>query len=429
MERFAIIETWSLSGRRYWRLWGSQVEQFEAVLMFRTILFLIAATAALGTACQSSLAGEKFDHSLDTPMEFRLATTGGNCGSCEWIAAEGEIRRDTSEKFEAFLKAHNIEPGGTGFLHIHSPGGSLFAGIKLGEVIRRYGLNVFVAKTTGEIRESGYIDVHESQTVPGMCASACVYSFLGGVTRFAVSDHYTNAISVDLPGKLAVHQFYSADALVDFDKKIFSGADMAADQVLNGVLLEYIVRMGAMPGLLTLASQTPPPGIHELTDDELRDTGVENAESKASAEISVFAKDAASVVVKYSTSREDITSVLFCSAQRKLMMLTKILARYGTTPESIAEWSLYENVVLKSGGGEVPVSKKEIKVQPAGSTTAIRLLFQVGDAPIETFANATDFTFTGGTSRYGTEAAQSLSFQLPAAFKGMALLPRTCIRK
>ena len=358
-----------------------------------------------------------------------MASTGGNCNSCQWIAAEGAIQRDTPDKFEAFLKAQQIEPGSTGFLHIHSPGGSLLASMKLGEMIRRYGLNVFVAKTVGEAQESGYIDVRDTTIAPGMCASACVYSFLGGVKRYAISDHYQNAISVGVPGKLAVHQFYTADALVDFDKKIFSGADMAADQVLNGILLEYIVRMGAKPGLLTLASQTPPPGIHELTDEEMREAGVENAEAKASAEISVFAKDAASVVVKYSTSREDITSVLFCSAQKKLMMLTKIFARYDTTPESVAEWKLYKGITLKTGVNDVPLTQKEIEVQPSGATTLIRVLFQVGDAPVESFGSLRDFTFSDWSSKYGTEAAESLSFQLPAAFRGMALLPRACIRK
>ena len=36
-------------------------------------------------------------------MTFREMTSGGNCDTCYWIAADGVIERDTADKLKTFL--------------------------------------------------------------------------------------------------------------------------------------------------------------------------------------------------------------------------------------------------------------------------------------------------------------------------------------
>ena len=107
-------------------------------------------------------------------MTFELRSQGGNCNGCEWVAAEGEITADTPEKFEAFVAQQ--DRNGSGYvkfeLNFNSPGGSLAAGMRLGEAIRKHQYRTAVAAT---VPYSGTA----YQRLPGQCASACAFAFLG----------------------------------------------------------------------------------------------------------------------------------------------------------------------------------------------------------------------------------------------------------
>jgi hypothetical protein len=80
-------------------------------------------------------------------MQFTLAHTdmgaSGHC--CMWIAAEGEITMQTPDDFKAFLKTNSGYWGPT--VRLNSPGGSLLAGIKLGEMFREGGFSTEVGAT------------------------------------------------------------------------------------------------------------------------------------------------------------------------------------------------------------------------------------------------------------------------------------------
>ena len=155
-------------------------------------------------------------------MVFYLAGTGGNCDTCNWIVAEGTITSDTPELFASFISDKRKTGNIPQYLHINSPGGELFAAIKLGDLFRKSEISVFVAKTLGEFDNSGsYIDDRLISRNTAICASACVVAFAGGKRRLTIKDHYANAISVSRDRKFLVHQFYSADALVEPEKNNF----------------------------------------------------------------------------------------------------------------------------------------------------------------------------------------------------------------
>jgi hypothetical protein len=106
-------------------------------------LLLLAAMALCGTTLASAQSPVP---PPNTPMQFSLAHTdmgaSGHC--CAWIAAEGEITKQTPDEFKAFLKKNSIA---TASIRLNSPGGSLIAGIKLGEMFREGKFSTEVGST------------------------------------------------------------------------------------------------------------------------------------------------------------------------------------------------------------------------------------------------------------------------------------------
>ncbi|MPR09664.1 hypothetical protein [Microvirga tunisiensis] len=234
------------------------------------LLFLTLAFAPVAPAQAQWNDGERFDYDLSKPMVFLEAYNGGNCNGCEWIVAEGTITPDTPGKFDAFLKEKGISY--RAIVTFNSPGGNLIAGVKLGEAIRARNFLTSVGKTVGLIR-GGMVYTGEEDTTPatkpaGICASACSYAFLGGTTRFGIGE------------KIGVHQFYDKKASDTPLEKTASSIDRSADQLLSGLLLEYVIRMGVRPHLVTLASSIAPwEEMRWLIDAEMRELRVDNSET------------------------------------------------------------------------------------------------------------------------------------------------------
>ncbi|MGP9819336.1 hypothetical protein ACTZWW_04920 [Salinarimonas sp. NSM] len=204
--------------------------------------------AVLLLAAIGSLAGETCQAEL---MRFELQGNGGNCHGCEWVIADGVITSETPEDFERFVED---EFGGSGgpTLYLNSGGGNLVAGLRLGELIRKYG---FWTAVGASVRDGVSSFGHE--IVPGVCASACAYAFLGGVSRSAE------------PGEVGVHQFYDGAALTNPTEKAFDAYDLSSQQIMTGVILEYVVRMGAGAEIVTTAAMTSPGEMHFFDHDEL----------------------------------------------------------------------------------------------------------------------------------------------------------------
>jgi len=112
---------------------------------------------------------------LAEPMTFELSGNGGNCVGCEWVAAEGEITANTPQAFRDYVS----QWGPPHFIALDSPGGSLVSGIELGELIRATGATTLVSDTHPMPEME-----HDEEQGLGVCASACVFAFMGGLERF-----------------------------------------------------------------------------------------------------------------------------------------------------------------------------------------------------------------------------------------------------
>jgi hypothetical protein len=104
------------------------------------------------------------------------------------------------------------------------------AGLELGDIIRKEGLNTSIGRT---VPLEGITDNYTYET--SYCLSACAYAFLGGVSR----DYDKNSV-------YGIHRFGS-------DRPI-SGEDA---QVVTSIIAKYIQQMGVDLSVLRAASLVP----------------------------------------------------------------------------------------------------------------------------------------------------------------------------
>jgi hypothetical protein len=105
-------------------------------------------------------------------MTFERVTDAPGCESRACIVAMGEIEADTARQFARLLRQE--KPAAGAVVILDSEGGDLLQGLALGGEIRKAGLSTRVQRYDRAAR--AFAD-------GGVCASACAYAFLGGVTR------------------------------------------------------------------------------------------------------------------------------------------------------------------------------------------------------------------------------------------------------
>ena len=174
-------------------------------------------------------------------MTFEMIS---GCGGKTCILASGLIDKDSVGDFQAFAKKHQVAPGAV--VALNSEGGVLLYGLALGDQIRKAGLS-----TTLQDSASGQ---------PAECASACVFTFMGGVER-----------SVGKGARVGVHQIYS-------DTKARDSLSVSDAQYLTSLVALHIDRMGGRLGILILALRTSPDSIHWFSASELSSLSVTTAD-------------------------------------------------------------------------------------------------------------------------------------------------------
>jgi hypothetical protein len=127
------------------------------------------------------------------------------------LVISGEIGAASASWFRDRLDEAHLVPGDV--VLMSSPGGDLEQAVIMGEIIRARGL----ATAVGVIDGGGKVR-------PSHCASACVFVFAGGATRFGVAG-----------SRLGVHRFVSNAA--DHDA-------VSETQRTTGQILSYLTRMG-----------------------------------------------------------------------------------------------------------------------------------------------------------------------------------------
>jgi hypothetical protein len=179
--------------------------------------------------------------------------------------------------------------------------------MRLGEAIRELGFET-------EIRS---IDYEYDKGPVATCASACSYAFAGGVSRF-FDDRYA---------RLGLHQFYSETTDL---------ADVGETQVLSGLLVSYLDRMGVNPKSFAIASMTDKSTMTWLTTTEAEKIGLaDNGVLPTTAEVKLAD---GFPYLKLEQQHHDVTSrILITCDESKFGIMGGIV----TTPENSAEQISY----------------------------------------------------------------------------------------
>jgi hypothetical protein len=170
------------------------------------------------------------------------------CEDCAFIQATGEITPQTPALFEAFIKQKDFWPK---IVRFNSPGGNLGAGIELGQILRANGVSTEVGSDEADPEAAGGTwVVPATKRVPGICASACAYAFMGGIDR-----------QIEPGSKIGLHRFYEENALLAPTAKLFTGADLDEAQKIAAALVFYSIQMGVDPLVISVAAEAGPDDV------------------------------------------------------------------------------------------------------------------------------------------------------------------------
>jgi hypothetical protein len=155
--------------------------------------------------------------------------------------ATANIEKDEVQNFIAFLKAEAASrtrmPRD---LVIHSGGGYLIGGMRLGLAARKLQLRTVAGRVVGgEIR-------------PGLCASACVFTLMGGRTRYVPQGSH-----------VVVHAPWEGTS--DNQQALTPEVGRSVRDLLS----RYTRNLGVSPGVVGLIMSVPHDSNRRLTANEL----------------------------------------------------------------------------------------------------------------------------------------------------------------
>lgn len=279
-------------------------------------------------------------------------------GADNAIVVQGEILEGDADALETLIVDLKGEYEPDFRIAFDSPGGDLIEGLKMGLVIRNHKLGRSIGNIDPELgieksrsRKNGYIgNVRELED--SICASACAYAFLGGVSRYMVNDY-----------KLGFHQFYmDGETINQFGKPDLNEALSNAQEVMGAIVfyftylgdIEYellLEAIAAKPDEMNWLSIKEARNYHAILYDHYHDFYLEPYKNGMVAVSRV--KDSNS---GYDTGVEDriAQATFFCRGNKPVLMLSSDLLTndYDWDFEIEANWSW----TLQSGDGETHVS-------------------------------------------------------------------------
>jgi hypothetical protein len=225
------------------------------------------------------------------PMVFYVAKGEPNsCGAgCrEWIAAEGAIDRDAPLRLRALLNrlSERKLP-----IYLHSPGGSVDAGMAIGRLMRERRITAGVGRTIPRgcdpVRDQeaqcdalkrmsrellGRELLAELRTARTLCNSSCVYALIGAAVREVAAGA---RIGVH---EIAVGRYDDRGQPAPVDRKSLSPEQLRQLQAEEVRLARYVGEMGMDKALFEAAAQIRHERIRYLSLDEIARFGIDRRE-------------------------------------------------------------------------------------------------------------------------------------------------------
>jgi hypothetical protein len=390
--------------------------------------FLLVLTLALiGAPASAAPAGVRstLPEPPAPPMAFYIVkgapdACGRGCDS--WIAAEGQIDSGAAARFRKFL---NRVRGRNLPIYFSSPGGNLDQALAMGAMLRERPAVARVARTV--VRECGFeaqngdtclklkqsgLELHGDLWTRGAtCNSACPYLILGATSREIAPD--------------AVLGVHSPKVIVRFSGTGVPTAEMRSAATARGLeradrmLMHYVVKMGAEPGLLAIASTTKFEDMHVLTRDEIVRFGIDRREFVETPW--TFENGGRSMVRKMIVQKNDADKSFRLSQWRLLCSNTE---QFELAYQRQAVVNAVFPTVSISNGGQKPLFLSPASSRPAGFDL---WFLRMNKASVQslTALPQLDFTETSQASD-GRRLARSLQFSSEGLAGALDSLLATC---
>lgn len=209
------------------------------------------------------------------PMRIVLTRSAEPCEpDCrEWLAAQGAITKDTLAELRRAIAELN---GRKLPLLVYSTGGTVEAAIAMGELIRKSGLDIAVARTVFSQRDPALGTIDERSP---LCASACTLFLAGGQRRIIPSQ-----------SRIGVHQqtIVETETTTVRDYKIVRGRRELVDErtetrtvkqeqatgEIDAKMRRYLDAMGLDRSFIEVTVSTPADTMRYLKPDEMLATTI-----------------------------------------------------------------------------------------------------------------------------------------------------------
>jgi hypothetical protein len=357
------------------------------------------------------------------PMVFYVVkgapdACGRGCDS--WIAAEGQIDSAAAPRFQKFLakvRDRNLP------IYFSSPGGNLDQAVAMGGMLRERPVVARVARTV--VRECGLeaqnsdvcIKLKQSGrelhgdlwTRNASCNSACPYLILGATTREIAPDAL---LAVHSP-KVVPHFLGGVPT-----PQIRAEATARGVERIDRMLIHYIVKMGAEPGLMVLASTIKYEDMHVLTREEIYRFGIDRREFAETPW--TFENVGRGVVHKTAIQKTGERS--FGSSQWRLLCFSAEQFELGFQRQAAAN-ALFPTIAI-SNGGPKPFYLSPAPSKPPGvDLWGVRM----NKASVQALAELPQFDFTETSQGMdGRRLAHSAKFSGEGLPRALDSLLATC---
>jgi hypothetical protein len=359
------------------------------------------------------------------PMVFYVVkgapdACGRGCDS--WIVAEGQIDTAAAPRFRKFLtrlRDRNLP------IYFSSPGGNLDQALAMGAMLRERPVVARVARTV--VRECGFEaqngdvclklkqsgrELHGDLWTRGaMCNSACPYLILGATSREIAPD--------------AVLGVHSPKVVVRFSgggvptQQMRSAATARGLERADRMLMHYIIKMGAEPALLVIASTTRFEDMHVLTREEIVRFGIDRREFVETPW--TFENNGRSMVRKTVVQKNDADKSFRLSQWRLYCSNTE---QFELAYQRQAAANSFFSTVSISDGGPKPLHLSPASSKPAGfdlwglrmTRTSIQSLTALPQLDFTETSQATD----------GRRLAHSVKFSSEGLASALDSLLATC---
>jgi hypothetical protein len=178
------------------------------------------------------------------------------------IVLEGKIERGDYEKLVELIELMNSDcttkdVSCVSGIYLASPGGNLLEALKIGHLVRALSLETHIPSDIPSLHRKKYLSMLSDPQADFMCASACFFIFVAGISR--ERDIYDPI--------LGIHRPYLSD---DELRKLGAKEAMASGAKIRTVVEGYLKEMDVGSKYVDLMFSTPKDEIRFVDDDSFK---------------------------------------------------------------------------------------------------------------------------------------------------------------